>query len=737
MSELLPYQDAARPVEARVRDLLSRMTLEEKIGQLHQAFARIENLEACNAQHVGATLGAQDTLGETFQQALGRASRLGIPVLLGGDAIHGHGYAPGATIFPIQLGMACTWHPELVQNIARVTAREMVVTGLRWTFSPVLCLARDLRWGRVCETFGEDPFLIGELGAAMVRGYQGDDLAMPDAVLACAKHYAGYGETLGAWDASEAALTRRVLRQFFLAPFQRVVSAGVATVMAGYQAIDGTPCSANRWLLTEVLREEMGFAGFVVSDFDNLGNMVTKQFIAQSGKEAAVRAITAGSDMAMATPAFFDAAREAVADGAVGEEAIDACCRRVLRAKFQLGLFDSDWRYDATRAADVLGCPAHRDVARQAATEAVVLLKNRGVLPLAATVHKIAVLGPHADHVDMQLGDWTFLTRALSEAPEYRDKVHPRAAQVSVLDGLCAALGSQADIRYCRGADAVDEAYDDIEAAARLAREADVAIVVVGDQLELFGEAKSRASLQLRGKQQALLEAVKATGTPLIVVLMSSKPLVIPWVAEHADAVLCTFCPGSRGGEGLAAILTGQANPSGKLPVSFPCADGQTPTYYYAPPGWHGPRYVDLPPAAQGPLYPFGFGLSYTTYAYSDLMVLAPVLQQGDSLDVSVRVTNTGERDGVEIVQLYLRDVVASVTRPDKLLQAFARAPLAAGESRTVTLTVPYAQLALITADAQWAVEPGEFEVLVGPSSDEARLMSALFRVAEPVARIG
>lgn len=729
MSELMPYQDATRPVDERVQDLLTRMTLEEKIGQLHQTFAHPDKLEECKAQHVGTTLGAQDTLGDTFQQGLGRESRLGIPVLLAGDAIHGHGYAPGATIFPIQLGMACTWNPELVREIARITAREMVVTGLRWTFSPVLCVARDLRWGRVSETFGEDPHLIGELGAEMVRGYQGDELSAPDAVLACAKHYAGYGETLGGWDASEALLTRRVLRQFFLSPFQRAVSAGVATVMAGYQAIDGTPCSASHWLLTEVLRGEMGFAEFVVSDFDNIGNMVTKQYVAQSVKEAAVRAISAGNDMAMATPAFFDAMREAIADGALHEDALDACCGRILRAKFQLGLFDDDWRYDEVRAAEVLGCPSHMDVARQAATEAVVLLKNNGVLPLASMLKKIAVLGPHADHVDMQLGDWTFLTRPLSDAPEYREKVHPRAAQVSVLDGLRIALGPQAEITYCRGADAVDDVYNDIETAARLAAEADVAIVVVGDQLELYGEVKSRASLQLRGKQQALLEAVKATGTPLIVVLMSSKPLVISWVAEQADAVLCTFCPGSRGGEGLAAIMTGQTNPSGKLPVSFPRADGQAPTYYYAHPGWHGSQYIDLPVDATGPLYPFGFGLSYTTYAYSDLTVQTPVLHQGASLEVSVTVTNTGDRDGAEIVQLYLRDLVASVTRPDKLLHAFARVSLATSESRTVTLAVPYAQLAVVTADAQWLVEPGEFEVLVGPSSDDTHLLTARFTV--------
>lgn len=708
---------------------MAHMSIPEKIGQLYQAFSHVDKLDEHRTRKPGSFIGALGHEAQQFQDAL----REDLPPLFGIDAIHGHGLATGATIFPIPLAMACSWNPELVREACRATAREMTATGANWNYSPMLDLARDLRSGRIEETFGEDPMLVGEMGAAVVRGYQGDDLSAPDSVLACAKHFVGYSETQGMWDASECSLSRRALLQFFVPPFADVLRAGCLSVMTAYQAVDGTPCSVNQWLLKDVLRRKLRFEGFVVSDFNNIGQLVTGQRVCADLKEAAALAVKAGNDIIMATPDFPKAAMQAVEAGVLHETDIDACCRRILATKVKLGLFESrrTRQYDPAHAMAILGCDAHRGLALRLATESIVLLKNDGTLPLSATrTRRIALVGPHADDVTRQFGGWTHLCAPPSDKPEHRHMVQPREVQSSPLDGLRSLLGDAVEIAHCKGADAVDDAYDDIASAVAMARSADVVVVVVGDSNKLSGEGMPRTGLELCGRQRELVAALRATGTPLVIVLVASKPLAITEIRDSANALLCAFCPGSLTGDALAAILFGKANPSGRLCISFPQNSGQIPCYYYYHPGWHSERYCDLPKDRQDALYPFGFGLSYTTFACAPPHIANPTLRRGKPLVVTVDVTNTGARAGTETMQLYVRDCVASTTQPNKLLKAFARVTLAAGQTRTVRLRVPFRKLAILNAQEKWVVEPGDFEALIGPNSADAALQRASFAVA-------
>ncbi|GAB4575684.1 MAG: glycoside hydrolase family 3 N-terminal domain-containing protein [Anaerolineae bacterium] len=722
MTEHPLYLDPAREIDARVADLLSRMTLEEKVGQLCQMDGNHDPETWIEEHHIGSFLHVLGPMINTLQEKAAR-TRLGIPLLFGIDAIHGHAFWPTATVFPIQLALACSWNPDLLTEIGRITAREVAATGAHWTFSPVLDMTRDLRWGRVDETFGEDPYLIGVLGAALVRGYQGDDLADPHTILACGKHFAGYSETQGGRDASEADLSRRKMRSIFLKPFKAAAEAGCATFMAGYHAIDGVPCSANRWLLHEVLREEWGFEGFVVSDWNNVGYMVSLQHVAPDIDDAVRRALTAGNDMAMSTPAFFEAAVRLVREGALDEAVIDEACRRILRLKFALGLFDANRYADLDMTGEIIGCEAHRAVALEAAYQSIVLLKNEGnLLPLRPDVRRIAVIGPNADDVPAQLGDWV----SWEKRGDADGAQRPREMTTTVLDGIRARAPEGCRVDYARGCRVRNADDADLPAAVALAREADVAVVVVGDDVSLNGERRDRATLDLTGAQQALVEAVAATGTPVVVVLINGKPLSIPWIAEHVPAIVEAWNPGLAGGTAVAGILFGDRAPEGRLAVSFARHVGQQPVYYNQMPGWHGDHYADL---TAEPLFPFGYGLSYTTFAYSDLAVLTPSLQAGEPLRVRVRVTNTGQRAGVEVVQLYVNDRVSSVTTPVKELKAFARVALAAGESQTVELQVPYADLALVNAALETVVEPGAFDVMVGPSSRDADLLRDTFTV--------
>lgn len=726
------YKDPAQPVEARVDDLLSRMTVEEKIGQMCQLDGRIEPEMWITQKHVGSFL---HIIGQRTNelQKVAEQTRLGIPLIFGIDAIHGHAFWPEATVFPTQLGSSCSWNPELLTEVGRITAKEASVTGMHWTFSPVLGTARDLRWGRINETFGEDPYLLGELGKAIIKGYQGDDLSHPHRILACAKHYAGYSASQGGRDAAETDLSRRNLRSLYLKPFREAVKGGCATFMTGYQSIDGQPCTVNRWLMTEVLKDEWGFDGFTITDWDNVGRLHKEQMVSPTIEDAVRRAAEAGNDMMMTTPAFVDAAVSLVKDGSLEEAVIDDACRRVLRQKFALGLFD-DRRYtDLDSGAAIIGCAEHHAAALEGAYQSMVLLENKNnLLPLDVNkLKRIAVIGPNADDRVAQLGDWSFMNVHELDWQKLiageRAPVAGHEDTVTVLAGIRARVGADCAVEYVEGCNVINPAIQNIPQAVEAARRAEVAIVVVGDTLVQNGEVRDRANLDLSGAQQQLLEAVYATGTPMVVVLINGKPLTIPWIAQNAESVLEAWNPGSQGGAAVAGILFGDRNPSGKLTISFAHHVGQQPVFYNCVPGWHAEHYIDMP---SEPLYPFGYGLSYTTFAYRNLALQAKTLSAGDPLRVSVDVQNTGDRAGVEIVQLYLNDVYSSVTTPGKELQAFARVELEPGQTKTVSLEVPFEQLALVNADLETVVEPGEFEVLVGPSSRDADLLKATFAVA-------
>jgi beta-glucosidase len=716
------YRKPALTVEERVADLLGRMTLEEKVGQLMMLDARSEDLSFIKTLQPGSIL---HILGEKVNRAIDLAAqnRLGIPLLVGEDGIHGHSFWKGSTIFPTQLALAASWNPELLEQVARVTAEEMAPTGIHWTFSPVLCLTRDLRWGRTGETFGEDPYLIGEFGAAFIRGYQGQGLDDPTAVLATAKHYAGYSETQGGRDASEADISRRKLRSYFLPPFERAARAGAMTFMTGYQSMDGVPSTANHWLLTDILKDEWGFRGVLVTDWDNVGRLVYEQKVCATYADAAIMAIRAGNDISMTTPQFYEGAIEAVRSGRLAESEIDSPCARLLALKFRMGLFENPRRPDLERAAVEVARPDHRAVNLAAARQSLVLLQNNGLLPLDPTkVKSIAVIGPNADDDLQQLGDWSL---GSSQHPPEAGK-QPREKTTTVLDGIRALAPASCSVRYERGCSIVDDDLSGIPAAVTAAQAADVVVVVVGDHLEFIGETKCTATLELQGGQVALLDALEKTGKPLIIVLVNSKPLVLPPSAKRAAAILEGFNSGMEGGRALAEVLFGQLNPSGKLTISIPVHVGQQPVFYSQVRGQHGNRYADL---TQEPLFPFGHGLSFTQYRYSNLQLATPRLERGQAAGVSVDVENIGQRAGDEIVQVYLSDVVTSVTWVNKALKGFARVPLAPGEKKTVQFELPWEAFQIVDAEGRNVVEPGEFEILVGPSSRDRDLLKVTLRV--------
>ncbi|MFF6806932.1 glycoside hydrolase family 3 N-terminal domain-containing protein [Streptomyces sp. NPDC012616] len=754
------YLDPEASVEARIDDLLSRMTLPEKVGQLLMLDAQHGDLvDIVSAKLAGSVLHVSPDLMPQAMK-LARRTRLGIPLLTADDAIHGHSFWRGATIFPTQLAMACTWDPALLHRVARASATEIAATGIHGTFSPVLCITRDLRWGRINETFGEDPFLIGELGAAMVRGYQGEGLGDPTAVLAYAKHFAGYSETLGGRDASEADLSPRKLRSWFLPPFEQAVRAGCRGFMLGYQSIDGVPITANQWLINDVLKGEWGFTGTLVTDWDNVGRMVYDQRTCADYAEAAAVAVNSGNDLIMATPQFLEGAQEAVARGLIEEKQIDDAVRRVLRLKFELGLFEDPRAPDAERQAQVIGCRAHAVLNLETARRSLVLLRNDGILPLeggltsdgtgrAASRGKqrtIAVIGPNADSTQAVLGDWAGATGQVPWMPEG----HPRESVETVLDGLRAVAPADWTITYARGADIespasnsewslgpdgqpqpavftpapVDQAQ--LREATAAAEAADYAVVVVGDTIALTGEVRSTATLDLQGGQIALLDAIAATGTPMIVVLAQSKPSTLPDSALNAAALVEAFNPGMRGGRAVAELLLGLVDPSGRLPVSFARHVGQQPVFYNQVRGQHGSRYADL---TQDPLFAFGEGLTYTTVTYSDLVVHDPEVSADGTVDATVRLTNSGGRGAVETVQAYVSDLTTSVTWAEQELKGFTQVEIPPGESLDVRISIPASQCSLVTADNRRVVEPGEFALRVGPSSRREQQLSAAFHI--------
>lgn len=744
MSETPAYRDATLPVEQRVEDLLRRMSLQEKVGQMLQLDARGDVEALVHDWHVGSILHTSPEKVLRAQAAV-KQTRLGIPLLVAEDVIHGHSFWEGATIFPTQLGMAASWAPDLVRRSAAIAAMEARATGIHWTFSPVLCIARDLRWGRVNETFGEDPFLIGELASAMVAGYQGEGGS--SGIMATAKHFAGYSETQGGRDASEADISRRKLESWFLPPFERVAKEGCATFMLGYQTMDGVPITINDWLLTDVLRRKWGYRGALVTDWDNVGRMVWEQKVQPDHAHAAAAAIRAGNDVIMTTPQFFQGAQDAVDLGLVDEGLIDQAVRRILTLKFRRGLFEDAEEPDEA-AQRSIGSAEHARVNLEIARRSLVLLRNEDVLPLDNTPLHIAVVGPLADDAQTQLGDWAGSSGQIDWMPNG----HPREMIATVLDGLREQAPDGVEVSYAKGAEIVVSEPDprgafpdgqprmpiavsapigeaQLGEAMELAERSDVIVAVVGDCIELVGEARSTATLELLGGQHALLQALAATGKPLIIVMVASKPLIIPEDVRH-DAFIWAANPGMRGGQAIAELIYGQIEPSGRLPISFARHAGQQPTYYNQIRGQHGDRYADL---TQEPMHVFGEGLAYTEFAYSRLALEADELAADGELRASVEVTNTGHRPGLETVQLYIRDLVTSVSWVDKELKAFQQIELQPGETRRVHLVLPVSQCTIVDAAGDRVVEPGEFEVLIGHSSRTEDLLAASFTVTESV----
>ncbi|MFV0286660.1 MAG: glycoside hydrolase family 3 N-terminal domain-containing protein [Demequina sp.] len=741
------YLDPSLSTSERVADLVGRMTLPEKVGQMMQMHTYDGVPHLIEEMHVGSILHASP---ERLAQAheLNSRTRLAIPLLIGEDCIHGHSFFEGAEIYPTQLGMAATFDTDLLERVARATAVEVAATGIHWTFSPVLCIARDLRWGRVSETFGEDPYLLGELGAAMVRGYQGDGLDDPTAILATSKHFAGYSETQGGRDASEADISRRKLRSWYLPAFERVAREGSATFMLGYQATDGVPITINKWLLNDVLRDEWGYTGTLITDWDNVGNLVREQRLFPDYAQASAAAVNAGNDMIMTTPAFFQGAQDAVAQGLLDESRIDEAVARILTLKFDLGLFEDVRLPDPARQREVIASPAHRDLNREVARRSLVLLENDGTLPLPADRPlRLAVVGPNADDPHTTLGDWA----GASGQADWLMQGHPREMISTVLDGVRAAAPAGSEVTYAKGAEIITTGPDPkgaffpdgqprphiafpvepdqamIDEAVAATTGADAVVAVLGDRIELVGEGKSTATLELLGGQVALLDALVATGTPVVLVVLASKPHVLPPSAAKASAIIWAANPGMAGGRAVGELLLGAIEPSGRLPLSWPRHVGQQPTFYNQIDAQHGYRYADL---TQEPQWVFGDGLSYSSVEYGDVVLEASTVGLSDTIRATVTVTNTGVRPVLETVQGYVRDNVTSATWADRELKAVTQVALQPGESASVALEVAASACTIVNAAGERVVEPGEFTLLVGPTSRLADLIAAPFTIA-------
>lgn len=761
------YKDRTKPIPERVEHLLGLMTLEEKAGQLVQPFGwqtyehingEIRLTEAFKKQieqaGVGSLYGvlrADPWTGVTLESGLSpregaeavntiqryaiENSRLGIPILIGEECSHGH-MAIGATVFPVPLSLGSTWNVDLYREMCRAVGRETRSQGGAVTYSPVLDVVRDPRWGRTEECFGEDAHLISEMAVASVEGLQGEKLDGEDSVAATLKHFVGYGSSEGGRNAGPVHMGRRELLEVDLLPFRKAVEAGAASIMPAYNEIDGVPCTTNQELLEDVLRNDWGFDGMVITDCGAIDMLASGHDVAADGRDAAVQAIRAGIDMEMSGEMFGKHLVEAVHAGQLEEEVLDRAVRRVLTLKFRLGLFESPYA-DPDRAEQVIGSAEHVELARKLAGEGIVLLKNEGVLPLAPGAGKIAVIGPNADVGYNQLGDYT--------SPQPRDKV------TTVLGGIRTKLADTPEqVLYAPGCRIKGDSREGFEFALSTAEQADTVVMVVGGSsardfgegsIDLktgaskvtgnsesdmdCGEGIDRLSLSLSGVQLELIQEIHKLGKPLVVVYINGRPIAEPWIDEHADAILEAWYPGQEGGHAVADILFGDVNPSGRLTVSIPKHVGQLPVYYNGKRS-RGKRYLE---ADSQPRYPFGFGLSYTEFTYDKLSVSSDSIHKNEEVQVRVEVKNTGQRAGAEVVQLYVTDVASTVTRPGKELKGFRKVFLQPGESKTVEFTVGPEQLQYIGANYEPVVEPGEFQVHVGKHVNE--LLSANFIVRE------
>ncbi len=751
------YKDRCLSIDIRLSDLLSRMTLEEKVGQLlcplgwemyeihgsevHPSEKFKQLIKERNVGMLWATYRADPwtkktianglnpelaaKAGNALQKYVMENTRLGIPMFLAEEAPHGH-MAIGATVFPTGIGMAATWSPELVKEVGQVIAKEIRSQGGHISYGPVLDLTRDPRWSRVEETFGEDPVLSGILGASMVDGLGGGNLSQKYATIATLKHFLAYAVPEGGQNGNYASVGIRDLHQNFLPPFRKAIDAGALSVMTSYNSIDGIPCTSNHNLLTQLLRNEWKFRGFVVSDLYSIEGIHESHFVAPTKENAAIQSVTAGVDVDLGGDAYTNLCH-AVQSGQMDKAVIDTAVCRVLRMKFEMGLFEHPY-VDPKIAAKTVRRKEHIELARKIAQSSITLLKNENsILPLSKTINKVAVIGPNADNRYNMLGDYT--------APQEDSNVK------TVLDGIITKL-SPSRVEYVRGCAIRDTTVNEIEQAIEAARRSEVVIVVVGgssardfktsyketgaavaeegsvSDMEC-GEGFDRASLSLLGRQQELLESLQKTGKPLIVVYIEGRPLEKNWASEYADALLTAYYPGQEGGNAIADVLFGDYNPSGRLPISVPRSVGQIPVYY----NQKAPRNHDYVEVSSSPLYSFGYGMSYTTFEYSDLQV---VQKSARCFEVSFKVKNTGKYDGEEVSQLYMRDEYASVVQPMKQLKHFERFHLKKGEEKKVTFVLTEEDFFLVNYTLKKVVESGNFHLMIGAASNDIRLQNVI-----------
>lgn len=710
-----------------VEALLARMTLEEKLGQLNQPRGRWGDTgpevqeggeDEIRTGRIGSYLGVHGAdYTRRMQQIAVEESRLGIPLLFAHDVIHGF-----RTIFPVPLAEAASFDAEAVQEAARIGAIEGTAAGLHWTFAPMVDISRDPRWGRVVEGAGESPYLGSVMAAARVRGFQGEDLTATDTMLATAKHFVAYGAAEGGRDYNVAEVSEQTLHEVYLPPFKAAVDAGVQSVMAAFNEVAGVPMHAHGPLINGVLRDDWGFDGILVSDYTGVLELI-KHGVAANREQAGILALKAGVDIDMVSNIYVGDLPDAVRAGRLDEALVDEAVWRVLRAKYRLGLFEDPYRYsDNAREREQILRPEFRAAAREVARKSLVLLKNEnGALPLAKEAGTIAVIGPLADDKRVMLGGWAAAGRA-------EDAITP-------LEGIRSAVGDDAEVLHARGADVEGDDRSGFEEAVQLAGRADAVVLFLGEHHDMSAEAHNRTSLDLPGVQLDLVKAVHATGKPVVAVLFNGRPLSIEWLAGNVPAILVAWFPGIEAGNALADVLFGDYNPAGRLPMTFPRNVGQVPIY-------HDHKNTGRPPSKDDkytskyldvdwtPLYPFGHGLSYTTFDYDDLRVEKPSIGVSGKQRVEVTVTNTGARAGDEVVQLYLRDDVASITRPVRMLRGFRRIHLDPGESRTVEFELGQEDLSFPGPDMQPVVEPGTFTVFVGGSSVD--LIETSFEVTAP-----
>ena len=734
----LQAQKAPRDMDRFIDQLMKKMTLEEKIGQLNlpvtgeittgQAKSSDVAKRIRNGEVGGLfNLKGVERIREVQRQAV-EESRLGIPLLFGMDVIHGY-----ETIFPIPLGLSCTWDMKAIEESARIAAVEASADGISWTFSPMVDVSRDPRWGRVSEGNGEDPFLGAAIARAMIRGYQGKDMSRNDEIMACVKHFALYGASEAGRDYNTVDMSRQRMFNEYMLPYQAAVEAGVGSVMASFNEVDGVPATGSKWLMTDVLRKQWGLDGFVVTDYTGINEMIDHGMGDQ--QTVAALALNAGVDMDMVSDAFSGTLKKSVEEGKVSAAVIDAACRRILEAKYKLGLFDDPYKYcDVNRPKKQIFTKEHRAIARKTASESFVLLKNEGVLPLSKK-GTIAVVGPLANTRSNMPGTWS-VAAVLDNAP-------------SLVEGLREVVGDRAKVVTAKGSNLIGDAdYEKratmfgrelhrdnrtdrelLDEALKVAAGADVIVAALGESSEMSGESSSRTNLEMPDVQRALLQELLKTGKPVVLVLFTGRPLVLTWEEEHVPAILNVWFGGSEAAYAISDVLFGDVNPSGKLTATFPQNVGQIPLFYNhkntGRPLQEGrwfekfrSNYLDV---SNEPLYPFGYGLSYTTFAYSDIHLSSTEMSADGELTATVTVTNTGSRDGAEVVQLYIRDLVGSVTRPVKELKGFEKIFLKAGESRKVSFSITPELLKFYNYDLQFVCEPGDFDVMIGGNSRDVK----------------